>query len=125
MKSARLTAAVVLVAAAASRPPAPAGAEEAAMTREQVSSFAKLALRAVTTEFPNKPADVLNDAKDARPPRDLHPAFYGSFDWHSSVHGHWMLVRLLRLFPDLPEAKKIRSVLNAHLTAENLKSEAD
>jgi hypothetical protein len=94
------------------------------MTREQVSSFAKLALRAVTTEFPNKPADVLNDAKDARPPRDLHPAFYGSFDWHSSVHGHWMLVRLLRLFPDLPEAKKIRSVLAEHLTEDNLLAEA-
>ena len=46
-----------------------------------------------------------------RPPRALHPAFYGCFDWHSSVHGHWMLVRLLRLFPDLPEKKQIRTVL--------------
>ena len=81
------------------------------MSREQASSFARLALRAVEKEYPNKPADVLNDEKDARPPRALHPAFYGSFDWHSSVHGHWMLVRLLRLFPDLPEAKSIRDVL--------------
>ncbi len=55
----------------------------------------------------------------------LHPAFYGSYDWHSSVHGHWMLVRLLRLFPDLKEAPEIRAVLGAHLTAENLKVEAD
>ena len=55
----------------------------------------------------------------------LHPAFYGSYDWHSSVHGHWMLVRLLRLFPDLTEAAEIRAVLGAHLTAENLKAEAD
>jgi hypothetical protein len=55
----------------------------------------------------------------------LHPAFYGSFDWHSSVHGHWMLVRLLRLFPDLKEAADVRSVLSAHLTAENLKVEVD
>ena len=58
-------------------------------------------------------------------PKALHPAFYGCFDWHSSVHGHWMLVRLLRLFPDLPEAKDIRAVLAEHLTAENLKAEAD
>ncbi len=95
------------------------------MSREQASSFARLALQAVEKEYPNKPADVLNDEKDARPPRALHPAFYGSFDWHSSVHGHWMLVRLLRLFPDLPEAKSIREVLGKHLTAENLRTEAD
>jgi hypothetical protein len=55
----------------------------------------------------------------------LHPAFYGSYDWHSSVHGHWMLVRLLRLFPDLKEASEARSVLGAHLTAKKLKAEAD
>ena len=95
------------------------------MSREQASSFARLALRAVGTEYPNKPADVLNDEKDVRPPKALHPAFYGSFDWHSSVHGHWMLVRLLRLFPDLPEAKQIREVLGKHLTADNLRTEAE
>jgi hypothetical protein len=55
----------------------------------------------------------------------LHPAFYGCFDWHSSVHGHWMLVRLLRQFPDLPEKKEIRAVLAEHLTAKNLQAEAD
>ena len=55
----------------------------------------------------------------------MHPAFFGSFDWHSSVHGHWMLVRLLRLFPDLPEKREIRAVLAEHLTAKNLKIEAD
>src|SRR5262249_22080653 len=62
---------------------------------------------------------------DVIPPRQLHPAFFGSYDWHSSVHGHWMLARLLRLFPDLPEAKEIRAVLTAHLTAENIKAEAE
>jgi len=125
MKSACLWAATVLLAASASLPLPPAVAKGAEMTSDQASSFAKLALRAVKTEFPNKPADVLNDEKDARPPRALHPAFYGSFDWHSSVHGHWMLARLLRLFPDLPEAKDIRSVLADHLTADNLRAEAD
>jgi hypothetical protein len=104
---------------------APAVGEEAAMSREQASSFARLALQAVEKEYPNKPGDVLNDEKDARPPKALHPAFSGSFDWHSSVHGHWMLVRLLKLFPDLPEAKRIRAVLGKRLTAENLQTEAD
>jgi len=51
-------------------------------------------------------------------PKVLHPAFYGCYDWHSSVHGHWMLVRLLKTFPDLPEAQQIRKALNANLTAE-------
>ena len=59
------------------------------------------------------------------PPRQLTPAFYGCFDWHSSVHGHWMLVRLLRLFPYLPERQRIRAVLAENLTAKNLQSEAD
>src|SRR5262249_2402300 len=72
----------------------------------------------------NKPEHVLNSAADAKSPRALHPAFYGCFDWHSSVHGHWLLVRLLRLFPDLPEAKEIRTVLAEHLTAKNLQTEA-
>lgn len=94
------------------------------MTREQASAFAKLALKGLGREYPNKPGHVLNDAKDARTPRELHPAFYGSYDWHSAVHGHWMLVRLLRLYPDLPEAAEIRRVLNDHLTAANLKKEA-
>jgi hypothetical protein len=95
------------------------------MTREQASVFARLALRGIRKEYPNKPADVLNSAKDVKETRAVHPAFYGSFDWHSSVHGHWMLVRLLRLYPDLPEQKLIRATLAQHLTARNLKAEAD
>ena len=65
----------------------------------------------------NGPADVLS-------PEKAHPAFYGCYDWHSSVHGHWMLARLLRLFPDLPEAPQIKKALNANLTAENIEIEA-
>jgi hypothetical protein len=95
------------------------------MQREQASSFARLALKGIQKEYPNKPADVLNSAADVKNPRAVHPAFYGCFDWHSAVHGHWMLVRLLRLFPDLPEAKQIRAVFAEHLTAENLRAEAD
>lgn len=95
------------------------------MKQEQASAFARLALKGLRKEYPNKPADVLNSEKDVQVPKALHPAFYGCFDWHSSVHGHWMLVRLLRLFPDLPEKKQIRAVLAEHLTAKNLQTEAD
>jgi hypothetical protein len=95
------------------------------LQREQASALARLALKGIQKEYPNKPADVLNSDKDVKSPRAMHPAFYGCFDWHSSVHGHWMLVRLLRLFPDLPEQKQIRAILAEHLTAHNLQVEAD
>jgi len=75
-------------------------------------------------EYPNKPEHVLGGPADVKVPKALHPAFYGSYDWHSSVHGHWMLARLLRRFPDLPEAGEIRAMMGAHLTAENLTAEA-
>jgi hypothetical protein len=107
---------------ATARPP-----EEASLslTKDQASAFARLALKGVGKEFPHKPGYVLDSEADIQRPRGLHPAFYGSYDWHSSVHGHWMLARLLRRFPALPEAKEIRSVLAGHLTAANLKAEAD
>ena len=92
----------------------------ASLTQAQASHFAQLALKCITREYPNKPEHVLNDAPDVQSPQALHPAFYGCFDWHSSVHGHWMLVRLLRLFPNLPEAGDIRKALNANLSAENI-----
>jgi hypothetical protein len=109
--------------------PAPAEPEPPrkapAMTREQAAAFAKLALKGVRKEYPNKPADVVNEAADVRSPKAVHPAFYGCFDWHSSVHGHWMLVRLLRLFPDLPGRDEARAALAGNLTAANLRTEAD
>jgi Protein of unknown function (DUF2891) len=95
------------------------------LNKEHASAFARLTLKGLSREFPNKPEHVLGGRADLKAPAALHPAFYGSYDWHSSVHGHWMLVRLLRLFPDLKEMPDIRSVLGAHLTSENLKAEAD
>lgn len=95
------------------------------LTPDHASAFARLALKGIRREYPNKLDHVFNDAKDVLGPKALHPAFYGCFDWHSAVHGHWMLVRLLRLFPDLPERAEIRAVLNDHLTAKNLQAEAD
>jgi hypothetical protein len=94
--------------------------ETLSLTQAQASHFAQLALKCVAREYPNKPEHVLNDAADVQTPKALHPAFYGCFDWHSSVHGHWMLVRLLRMFPDLPEAGEIRKALGANLSQENI-----
>ena len=86
--------------------------------------FARLALACVDKEYPNKISHVLNSDADVAPPRKLTPAFYGCYDWHSSVHGHWLLVRLVREFPEAPFAKPARAALRKSLTAENLKQEA-
>jgi hypothetical protein len=94
------------------------------LTPSQASHFARLALKCVAREYPNKPEHVLNDAGDLRSPQGLHPAFYGCYDWHSSVHGHWMLMRLLRIFPNLPEAGDIRKAIGANLSEENILVEA-
>jgi hypothetical protein len=85
--------------------------------------FAALALGCVHLEYPNKLAHTLASDADARPPRQLTPAFYGCYDWHSSVHGHWLLVRLLRQFPDAPFAAQARASLARSLTAENIAGE--
>jgi hypothetical protein len=86
--------------------------------------FAKLALACVGKEYPNKISHVLNSDADVASPRNLTPAFYGCYDWHSSVHGHWLLVRLLRTFPDASFAGPAREALRKSLAAENLKQEA-
>ncbi|HEY2045369.1 MAG TPA: DUF2891 domain-containing protein [Candidatus Udaeobacter sp.] len=86
--------------------------------------FAKLALQCVHKEYPNKISHVLNSEADVAAPCKLTPAFCGCYDWHSSVHGHWLLVRLLRTFPDASFAKAARDALKESLTAANLKGEA-
>ena len=93
------------------------------LNESQGSHFAGLALKCVSREYPNKPEHVMNAAGDVQSPKALHPAFYGCYDWHSSVHGHWMLVRLLVMFPNLPQAPAIRHALSANLTAENIRAE--
>src|SRR5882724_3924853 len=98
--------------------------QDISLTQSQASHFALLALKCVAREYPNKPEHVLNDAGDVQSPKALHPAFYGCYDWHSSVHGHWMLVRLLRMFPNLPEATEIRKAIGANLSEENIRVEA-
>ena len=93
------------------------------IAQHHARNFARLALDCVQRELPNSIAHMINDERDVKRPRELHPAFYGCLDWHSAVHGHWMLVRLLRTVPALPEAAAIRAALDANLTAYNIAAE--
>ncbi len=93
------------------------------LSETQASHFARLALKCVRKEYPNKPEHVMNDGRDVESPKTLHPAFYGCYDWHSSVHGHWMLVRLLRIFPNLREGQQIRTALRSNLSDDNISAE--
>lgn len=110
---------IPLISAAAEKKDVALGFDEKAAER-----FANLALACVSKEYPNKISHVLNSDADVAPPHKLTPAFCGCFDWHSSVHGHWLLVRLVRTFPDASFAPAARDALRKSLTAENLKQEA-
>lgn len=86
--------------------------------------FADLALACVHKEYPNKISHSLNSDADVAPPRRLTPAFYGCYDWHSSVHGHWLLARLVRTFPNATFTPRARGALRESLTPENIAKEA-
>ena len=94
-----------------------------ALTPELASSFARTALANVAQEYPAKLDHVMGGPADVRGPRELHPAFYGSFDWHSCVHMHWTLARARRLHPSLPERAAIDGVFDARLTVRNVEGE--
>ncbi len=93
------------------------------LTQPLAAEFAGLALAGVAREWPHSFQHVARGPADVRSPRELHPAFFGCLDWHSAVHGHWMLARLLRLFPKLPSAGRIRAALNGSLTEEHIAAE--
>jgi hypothetical protein len=93
------------------------------LTPELASKFARIALGHVTREYPNKLDHVLDGSGDAQGPRDLHPIFFGSFDWHSCVHGYWLLASLLRREPTIPEAAAIRALFDDTFTAEKVAGE--
>ena len=97
--------------------------ESGMLSLDQASRFAALAAGCIAQEYPNKPGLVLNSAADLRSPRELHPAFYGCFDWHSAVHGHWMLVKLLREYPDLPARDEIAAAVYTSLDPANIAGE--
>ena len=86
--------------------------------------FARLALECVSREYPNKISHVLDSDADARPPRELTPAFFGCFDWHSAVHGHWLLARVARTTPSSPVAPAARAALETSLSPARLAAEA-
>lgn len=104
-------------------PPAPE--ENRALTTQSASRFATLALDCMHREYPNKLNQVLKDETGLLPPKTLHPAFFGCFDWHSSVHGHWMLVKLLKEFPQLGERQQIIDGLSQSLSPENITGEVE
>jgi hypothetical protein len=89
------------------------------------SRFAELALACVHQEYPNKIAHTLQSDEDVAPPRELTPAFYGCYDWHSSVHGHWLLARLARSFPEAAFAARARAALAVSLTPERIAGEVE
>ena len=93
------------------------------LTRDGAAHFSALALKCIVQEFPNKTSHTQVDANDLMQPSEYHPAFYGCFDWHSSVHGHWMLVKLLKEFPDMPNAAEIRATITKNLTAQHILTE--
>ena len=101
----------------------PAPDEKEGLTIESASRFAALALDCMHREYPNKLNQVLKDESGLLPPKTLHPAFYGCFDWHSSVHGHWMLAKLLKEFPGIPERQSIIHGLSQSLSPENIAGE--
>jgi hypothetical protein len=95
----------------------------AQLTSAVASKFANLALDHLTREYPNKLTHSLAGPQDVQGPRALHPIFYGSYDWHSCVHGYWLILRLLERFPDLPEASRIVAVVDHHFTEANVAGE--
>jgi hypothetical protein len=94
------------------------------LTPQRADRFAAVALGHVSREYPNKLDHVLSGPTDARGPRDLHPVFYGSFDWHSCVHGYWMLANLYRRFPDMAHGPAIRALFDTHLVPDRIAGES-
>lgn len=89
----------------------------------QANKLAQLPLECINTEYPNKLNQTIGGKEDLQSPKELHPAFYGCFDWHSSVHGHWSLVSLLKQFPNLENAADIKKRLLNNISKENIQKE--
>ena len=112
------------VAAVPAAPSAPGdAARTVAMDSAAAARFAALALKCLHSEYPSHISHDMDSDADARPPHVLNPAFYGCYDWHSDVHGHWLLVRLMHLFPDAPFVPAARVAIDHSLTAQNIAAE--
>jgi hypothetical protein len=97
--------------------------EKPILNLEQANRLAQLPLHCMNTEYPNKLNQTIGDASDLKTPQELHPAFYGCFDWHSAVHGHWSLVSLLKQFPDLENRDEMAQKLLQNISKENIEQE--
>jgi len=96
------------------------------LTEAQAITLACLPLHCISSEYPNKTGHIINNAEEAEmPPSELHPSFYGCLDWHSSVHGHWMLLKILKLYPDITLKDSIILVLDKSFQEKKIVSEAD
>ncbi len=91
----------------------------------EAERLVQLPFTCATQEYPNKLNQVIADSTDLQSPKELHPAFYGCFDWHSAVHGHWSLVELLKLQPGIKQASSIKWILANHLSKANIKKEVE
>lgn len=92
---------------------------------ETANHLSRLAYNCISREYPNKLSHVMNDSTEVLGPEILHPAFYGCFDWHSSVHGHWMLIKLLKSFPNLEMRNDIIDAIDKNITKENIAKEVE
>ncbi len=106
----------------------PGGAQVAdalwpALTPQRAEALVKLSIECVNKEFPNKPSHIYEAQAQLLSPKEATPAFYGCFDWHSAVHGHWTMATLLRIFPEMAEAATLEQLLNQSLTPENIARE--
>ena len=92
---------------------------------EEANRLVSLPMNCVNVEFPNKLGQTIGGIQDLKSPKELHPAFYGCFDWHSSVHGHWSLVSLLKQFPTIENAPEIKKILAENISKEHILIEVD
>ncbi|AYR23879.1 DUF2891 domain-containing protein [Herbaspirillum rubrisubalbicans] len=95
------------------------------LTIERAEAFARMPLTYLRQEYPNHIMHLLNGPEDVLSPRAMHPVFYGCYDWHSAVHGYWLLLRCLRLYPGLPAADEITALFDEHFTPELMERETD
>jgi len=93
------------------------------LTQQEAVKLSVLPLQCIHQEYPNKLSQVITGDEDLKPPRELHPCFYGCFDWHSSVHGHWSLVKMVKAFPDMPGNDSIKQILASQITKEKVLDE--
>lgn len=94
--------------------------EKIVFSKKMVNNLIQLPLKCVETEYPNKLSQVIGDASYLKTPKELHPTFYGCFDWHSSVHGHWSLVKLIKDNPKIKNFTEVITLLKTHISKENI-----